>query len=193
MNFYKTFTTDYFYCGQINLPWDQVLKDLESVSADQTRNLPVVDDETLIGTKLFDIQNEYKKYGYSQHNTKIWKTTSGGDKISFLWEKDICEQLPLDHALATVTRQDVGNILPWHKDRYFYLKNRFPEDKRPVWRFLLFLSDWEIGHIIQVKNSIYSNWKQGDVVVWQPDSYHLSANVGLKTKWTCNITGFLTE
>src|SRR6056300_1071081 len=107
MNFYKTFTTDYFYCGRINLPWDQVLKDLESMSIDQTRNLPVVDDETLIGTKLFDIQNEYKKYGYSQHNTKIWKTTSGGDKINFLWEKDICDQLPLDHALATVTRQDV--------------------------------------------------------------------------------------
>lgn len=192
MNFSKTFDADYFYCGNMSLPWDQIKQDLNSISTDQSRNLPVVDDESLQNTPLYDIQNEYKKYGYSQHNTKIWKTTSGGEKISFDWETLICDQLPIDRGLATVTRQDPGQILPWHVDRFFYLKNRFPKDIRPVWRFLLFLSDWEIGHIVQVKNTVYTNWKQGDVIVWQPDSYHLSANVGLSTKWTCNITGFLT-
>jgi hypothetical protein len=191
MKFTKQFNTDYLYCGRLDLPWQQIDKDLESVATDQSRNLPVVDDETLRGTPLFDIQNKYKEYGYTQHNTKIWKTTTAGEKITFAWEKDICDQLPLDHALPTVTRQDAGQILPWHVDRFFYLKNRFPEDNRPVWRFLLFLSDWQIGHIIQVKDTVYCNWQQGDVIVWQPDSYHLSANVGLSTKWTCNITGFL--
>jgi len=191
MNFYTNFETDLLYCGTLNLPWDQIEQDLGSVIHDQARNLPVVDDETLKGTPLYDMQNEYKKYGYSQHNTKLWKTTTGGAKISFDWEKNICEQLPLDCALATVTRQDAGQILPWHMDRYFYLKNQFPKDTRPIWRFLLFLSNWEIGHMIQVKNTVYSNWQRGDVIVWQPNSYHLSANVGLTTKWTCNITGFL--
>jgi len=192
MNFNKTFDTDYIYCGNLDLPWDQIETDLKSVATDQTRNMPVVDDESLRGTPLFDIQNKYKQYGYNQYNTKLWKTTTAGEKITFSWEKDICEQLPLDKALATVTRQDPGNVLPWHMDRYFYLKNANPTDTRPVWRFLLFLSDWQIGHMIQVKDSVYYGWKRGDVIVWQPDSYHLSANVGLETKWTCNITGFLT-
>ncbi len=40
------------------------------------------DDETLRGTPLFDIQNKYKEYGYTQHNTKIWKTTTAGEKIT---------------------------------------------------------------------------------------------------------------
>lgn len=192
MNFTTNFDSDILYCGRLHLSWCQIDKDLASVVDDQTRNLPVVDDQTLFGTPLYDIQNQYKKYGYSEHNTKIWKTTTNGEKINFVWEKEICRQLPLDHALATVTRQDAGQILPWHVDRYFFLKNKFPEDTRPVWRFLLFLSDWDIGHVIQVKNTVYSNWKRGDVVVWKPDSYHLSANVGLATKWTCNITGFLS-
>ena len=191
MNFTTTFDTDYLYCGRLDLPWSLIDQDLATVVHDQSRNLPVVDDETLKGTPLYDIQNEYKKYGYSQYNTKLWKTTTGGEKINFDWEKDICHQLPLDRALATVTRQDAGQVLPWHMDRYFYLKSRFPTDTRPVWRFLLFLSDWEIGHLIQVKNTVYANWTRGDVIVWQPDSYHLSANAGLATKWTCNITGFL--
>jgi hypothetical protein len=192
MKFTKHFDTDYLYCGRLDLPWSQIEQDLTLVVNDQTRNLPVVDDQTLLGTPLYELHGEYKKYGYTQHNTKLWKTTSGGDKLDFSWEKQVADQLPLDHAIVTVTRQDVGQTLPWHMDRFFYLKKIYPQDTRAIWRFLLFLSDWQIGHIIQVKNSVYYGWKRGDVVAWQPDSYHLSANVGLATKWTCNITGFLT-
>jgi hypothetical protein len=192
MNLTKDFDTDYHYCGNLTLPWSLIEQDLDSVLHDQTRNLPVVDDPTLVGTPLYDLHGEYKKYGYTQHNTKIWKTTSGGDKITFAWEKQIAAQLPLDQTIVTVTRQDVGQVLPWHMDRFVYLRKMAPQDTRPIWRFLLFLSDWQIGHMIQVKDSIYYGWKRGDVIVWKPGVYHLSANTGLATKWTCNITGFLT-
>jgi hypothetical protein len=64
---------------------------------------------------------------------------------------------------------------------------------RPIWRFLLFLEDWKMGHVLQVNNSMLHHWHQGDVVVWQPGTMHVSANIGLETKWTCNITGFLNE
>jgi hypothetical protein len=195
INFSKTFTTDFIHCGKIDLPWDKVKKDLESVADDQTKLISIVGHNSLINEELYNLQNEYAKYGYTQHNTKLWKTTNGIEpKLTFDWEQDINNQLPLDYTIATVTRQDPGQVLPWHVDRYFFLKNQYPNDPRPIWRFLMFMEDWKIGHIVQVKNSVFTHWKQGDVITWQPgeESLHVTANIGLEKKWTCNITGFLT-
>jgi hypothetical protein len=193
MNFSKDFDSDFVLFGNIDLPWDQVAKDLASVATDTTRLHSIVQGNEY-QAELAKLTSEYTKYGYTEHNTKIWKTTNSDTKLTFDWEQTIIDQLPLDHAVATLTRQDPGQILPWHIDRFFFLKNQYPEDTRPIWRFLMFMEDWKIGHILQVKDSILSHWKQGDVVVWPPgeDGFHVAANIGLETKWTCNITGFLT-
>jgi hypothetical protein len=188
MNFYKTFNNDILHCGQVTLPWNQVEYDLESVKNDHSRDASIVSNDSEYDNAQY---NEYLQYGYNPHNTVIWKTTNTEPKLTFSWEKDLINQLPLDHAIATVTKQDPGQILPWHEDRFFMIKRLFPEDTRPVWRFLLFLQDWKIGHILQVNDTMLHHWKQGDVVVWQPQTMHVSANIGLETKWTCNITGFL--
>lgn len=192
MNFTKNFTDDFYHCGKLDLPWETIRRDLETIKTDQERNIPAVNNPFVKDTPLAELHNEYLQYGYTEHNTKIWKTTNSKDKLTFNWESDIIKQLPLDHAIATVTRQDPGQVLPWHIDRFFLLKKYHPNDNRPIWRFLLFLEDWKIGHLLQVNNSICYHWKQGEVIVWHPGTEHLAANVGLETKWTCNITGFLT-
>lgn len=191
MSFNSKFNEDYILYRNIQLDWDQVEQDLSTVSTDQDRTVSITNSYNFIGEELTQIQQEYKKFGYTEHNTKMWKTTNHDVKMTFDWEKNINDQLPLDHAIATVTRQDVGQVLPWHIDRFFFLKKQFPEDNRPIWRFLLFLQDWKIGHVLQIKDSVLHHWKRGDVVVWQPNTEHLSANNGLEPKWTCNITGFL--
>jgi hypothetical protein len=193
MNFTKTFDTDYLLCGRLELPWDSVCADLDTVRTDVTRASSVVGGKLPYDDDLTKIESEYEKFGYTEYNTRIWKTTSIEPKLTFSWEEEILKQLPLDHGVATVTRQDAGQILPWHEDRFFMLRRLYPDDPRPIWRFLLFLEDWKIGHVLQVNNSMLHHWHQGDVVVWQPGTMHVSANIGLETKWTCNITGFLNE
>lgn len=196
MNFIKTFKEDYVLYSNIQLNWNQVKEDLLAVEKDQSRvnfiAVDIADSSSHLPDELKYIQSEYTKYGYTQHNTKLWKTTNSHEKLTFSWEKDIIRRLPLDHAIATVTRQDPGQVLPWHMDRFFFLNQQYPNDPRPIWRFLMFLEDWKMGHILQVNDSILHHWNRGDVVVWRPGTEHLSANVGLETKWTCNITGFLT-
>jgi hypothetical protein len=176
----------------MDLPVRQIMQSLNDYQQDSTRTVSIVRDEPGVNTKLWQKTQKYRDYGYTSANTKIWKTTSIEPKLTFDWEDQICRQLPLKHAIATVTRQDPGQILPWHQDEFFYHKSQFPEYSNSVWRFLVFLSDWKIGHFIQANQTIYHHWKFGDTIVWKPETMHLSANTGLETKWTCNVTGILT-
>ena len=181
--------------ARLKLPWDKVKSDLQEWKTDQSRTLSVVHEScpSFFNPELYLSQNLYAEFGYNEQNSKIWKTTSAKKKITFEWEQEICEQLPLDRAIATVTRQDPGQTLPWHQDKFFYLRSLWPDDARPIWRFLVHLEDWKIGHLLQIENEIHTHWLQGDCVVWHPEAMHLAANVGLEPKWTCNVTGFLTD
>ena len=89
-------------------------------------------------------------------------------------------------------KQNPGNTNPWHFDAYGGVKkkgNLNNADSKKIKRYLLFLEDWDWGHIIQVGNNVLSQWKAGDIYTWNYGMYHLSANVGISPKWTCQITG----
>lgn len=198
MNFSKTFNDDIYYCGRLNLPQVLVESQLKDFESDHVRTASLIQpqagviDHIVIDQRLNEKQNKYKGYGYTSHNTKIWKTTNIEHKLTFDWEKQICEQLPLVNAVATVTRQDPGQILPWHQDEFFYHRKFYPDNTFEIWRFLVFLSDWKLGHFVQANDTVYHHWSFGDTIVWRPETMHLSVNVGLDVKWTCNITGHLT-
>jgi hypothetical protein len=192
INFDLSHKGSYQYCGRIDLPWEDVEKDLASYADEQTMNWSIINNNTY-QDEASKLQNEYIKYGYSDNNTRSWKTTNFDPKITFPWENIIHQALPLEHAVIAIHRQDPGQILPWHLDRFFMLKRLYPKDKRPIYRFLMFMEDWKIGHILEIEDTILTTWKRGDVIVWHPGTLHLSANVGLEKKWTCNITGFLKK
>lgn len=142
---------------------------------------------------LYTIQQEYRQYGYTAHNTKIWKSTHYGNHLIFDWQDLMLSQLPLECGIVILTRQDPGQILPWHRDRHFLLRKLYPDDKRMIVRILIFMEDWKIGHVLQIHDEMLYNWKRGQAVIWHPNTYHVSANIGLEKKWTCNVTGFLTD
>ena len=190
INFDPNHSGDFQQLGRIELPWDLVEQDLESVADEQTMNWSIIDNNTY-NDDASKVQNEYKQYGYTQHNTRSWKTTNFPEKITFSWESLIIDALPMDHSMVAIHRQDPGQVLPWHFDRFFMLRKLYPDDTRPVWRFLMFLKDWDVGHILQVGDSMLHHWNRGDVVVWRPGVMHVAANIGLNKKWTANITGFL--
>lgn len=178
---------------KVKLDWNEIASDIEKYKNNTeylTSILSVTDyNKTFVDSMTEDTQS-YRIFGYTEHNTKIWKSTSKEPKLDFYWEDELCKQLPLDNAIATLTRQDPGQCLPWHQDKFHYLRKLYPNDTRPIVRALVFMQDWKVGHIVQVENSI-AQWQQGDVWIWKPGTMHLSANVGLEPKWTCNVTGFV--
>jgi hypothetical protein len=87
-----------------------------------------------------------------------------------------------------------GTVMPWHYDKFYYMNRIVDEEQKPfLSRFLIFLEDWQSGHYLEAGRSIVTGWRAGDVIAWHPNRGHLSSNVGLTDKWTCNVTGVLKE
>lgn len=141
--------------------------------------------------KMIDGFAQYRKAGYNEHNSRIWKTTGKLPKLSLKWEDKIARQLPLKDYVVTPTLQTPGQTLPIHVDKFIYLKRK--TKSRYILRFLVFMQPWQAGHYLLVNDQVIQKWKAGDCVVWHPDSKHIAANNGLVNKWTCNVTGILDE
>ena len=189
MKFFPEFDSDVLWCGQVDLPWAQVAADMQQ--AQHLTGVSIVDSPLSYQDSLATEQNQFAQYGWSKHNTQIWKSTNPDTKIEFNWEQTLLDQLPVTHGIAALTRQDVGQVLPWHQDKFYMHRRLYPDVDLPIWRFLVFMEPWQMGHVLQVGNSIVHGWQRGEVVVWKPGTWHVSANIGNTTKWTCNVTGFV--
>ena len=55
------------------------------------------------------------------------------------------------------------------------------------------ISDWHWGHVIQFENSYFPNYKSGDVFDLPIPRPHCSANIGMRIKLTCSISGAQTK
>lgn len=164
----------------VQLDWQAVNDDLQMYSHEPAT--------TLLDPAL-KWEVDYTQYGYNEHNTKIWK------KIMPVagWTQELVDQLPLDNPQIQLTRQDPGQVLPRHVDRFFMLQKNFPNDKRDIVRLLVYLEDWKAGHQLCLDDGMIYNWKRGDTWIWPPQTPHIAANTGIETKWTCNVTGFLND
>jgi hypothetical protein len=134
---------------------------------------------------------KWLSHGYSNNFTGFmcdmknkqpeWNTEIIKKFESFGW-KDVC---------TTYYRMDTGTILPVHKDLYlkyielFGLKSK----KYSVNRSIIFLEDWDSGHYFELNNVPLVNWKKGYCVMWNYDTPHMAANVGLNPRYTLQITG----
>lgn len=88
-------------------------------------------------------------------------------------------------------RMDTGTVLPEHSDLYVkYIKLFNLQGKEhTIRRAIVFLEDWSGGHYSECAGEPYVNWHAGDVLEWQYDKPHMAANLGLKPRYTLQITG----
>lgn len=192
-------TVDFVRFSNINDDWNSIEQECEQCATDHPDYswTLVVDDQFRAwgnnGQLLADNLDLNRQYGYTSANTHSWKTTCKEPQLHMSWESRIVAQLPLSHAVNTPTLQHPGQVTPWHRDRHYYYKKTHPGMEDYVVRFLMFLKDWQIGHIVQAGNSVITHWKAGDVILWHPMRLHLSGNIGINNKWTNNITGILNE
>jgi len=65
-------------------------------------------------------------------------------------------------------------------------------DIGPLRRRILQITPWHWGHIVQLKNTVISEWTPGDVWDSAPAVWHLVANVGVMPRISVTITGVET-
>jgi hypothetical protein len=190
---------DYVRFSQIKRDWQAIREENESAAKQfpqycQPMVMPESEYESWdeLGNEYYETTRGLKDWGYLTENTRTWETTAAKPQLQLSWEQSLIDELPLEHAVSKGTMQTPGNIMPWHQDKFFTFRRQFPDNPYII-RFLIFLEDWKIGHVLQAGDSIISHWSAGDVITWLPTRYHLSANIGIENKWTVNITGVLKE
>ena len=86
-------------------------------------------------------------------------------------------------------KMNTCNILPSHRDTYNrYIKLFNIQDTSKIHRAVIFLEDWQPGHIFEIERTPITNWKAGEYVLWQYDAEHMAANLGLEPRYTLQIT-----
>jgi len=86
-----------------------------------------------------------------------------------------------------------GIILPTHKDTFKKYRSLFKCNLKDCIRAIIFLDDWYPGHFFEINGHSITNYKKGDFVFWEGSTPHMAANIGIKTRYTMQITGHKTK
>ena len=143
-----------------------------------------------------ELQDIHEKYGgfpdsYDNGNTLIRQLWWDETQVDF---EAIGNQLNMEVVTISSIKQPPGNIIPIHRDTFFQIKKRFPDDNRQKVRANIFLEDWNVGHMLQYEFqggwSSCTHWEAGQGFIWDSGPLHLSANAGMSDKYTLQISGF---
>jgi hypothetical protein len=142
--------------------------------------------------ELKDIHNRFGGFpdSYKYENTIIYQYWWNSDELDFI---DIGKQLGIEVVTISSIKQRPGCIVPWHRDTFFQISKKYPNDLRLKVRANIFVEDRKIGHIIEHQGGLISAWKQGQGFMWDSQEEHLGANAGFEDKYTLQISGFLQE
>ena len=150
---------------------------------------------TCIKHQATECRDVHEKYGglpksYVFENTKIHQKFWTEDQVDFEMLND---KLGIEAVTVSSIMQPPGNVIPLHRDTFFQVKKRFPDDKRKIVRYNIYMQDWKIGHFLQHDDNICTHWKQGDGHMWDGEVLHIGANAGMEDKYTLQVSGFLND
>jgi hypothetical protein len=95
-----------------------------------------------------------------------------------------------------------GHGFPWHFDDAGTYTKTFPElnikdDKTcsigKVVRYWFPVADWQVGHVLQVSDTIIHHWNAGDTYIIPWGQGHASSNFGYKPMYTVSLTGVVLD
>jgi hypothetical protein len=141
-------------------------------------------------TELTDIHEQYGGFpaSYCFENTRINQLWWTQEQLDF---DDIGRQLGMDVVTVSSIRQVPGGVIPWHRDTFYQIQQRWPDRHEPRVRANIYLEDWCMGHFIQFDDTVDTHWRQGQGWLWDDQVLHLGANAGMEPKYTLQISGFL--
>ena len=131
---------------------------------------------------------EWRDLGYTQ--TKFTGDMYDMRQEEPEWMFAITKAFPWRHFSWSVYRMNPGTTLPIHGDTYarFRELHNWTGD---VHRAVVYMEDWESGHISEIEDTVITGWKAGDYIVWKNDTQHLAANVGKTSRYTLQVTGVI--
>ena len=162
-----------WHSGRTNAVWSGAYKNLTYI------NEPFNDPISL---------KEWRDLGYTQ--TKFTGDMYDMRQEEPEWMFAITEAFPWRHFSWSVYRMNPGTTLPMHGDTYarFRELHNWTGD---VHRAVVYMEDWQSGHISEIEDSVITGWKAGDYIVWKNDTQHLAANVGKTARYTLQVTGVI--
>ena len=98
----------------------------------------------------------------------------------------------LDAAQASVSWTCVlpNVILPTHNDTFYTLRQEHNVSIEQCFRYLIFLEDWTFGQFVGFTNKNITNWKAGDVYVFDSTEMHFAVNASNELFHTCQVSTF---
>jgi len=80
-------------------------------------------------------------------------------------------------------------ILPTHNDTFKKYRSLFKCKLKDCFRIIVFLDDWQPGHVFEIDGFPITKYKKGDFIFWNNTTPHMAANIGLKPRYTMQLTG----
>lgn len=156
---------------------------------------------TCLAHQVHELTDIHEEYGlgdtYDENNTTIQQLWYTDKQVDYA---ELGRQLDMEVITVSSILQPPGNVVALHRDTFFQINKRFPDDKRTKVRANIYLEDWKPGHMIQYQDihdnrrwKTSDNWSAGFGYLWSSKVLHLSANAGMKNKYTMQVSGFANE
>lgn len=156
---------------------------------------------TCLAHQVHELTDIHKEYGlghsYTKDNTVIQQLWYDNIQVDY---QLLGEQLGMEVITVSSILQPPGNVIALHRDTFYQINKKYPNDSRTKVRANIYLEDWKVGHMIQYQDindnktwKTSDNWKAGEGFIWSSDVLHLSANAGMQNKFTLQISGFLEK
>lgn len=153
---------------------------------------------TCLAHQLDELPDIHEEYGigetYTDNNTTIHQLWYNDKQVDF---EGLGKQIGMEVITVSSIKQPPGNVIALHRDTFYQINKNYPDDTRTKVRANIYLEDWKVGHMLQYKSEednvwkTSDNWKAGEGYLWDAKPLHLSANAGMKDKFTLQISGFL--
>jgi hypothetical protein len=144
--------------------------------------------------ELADIHSQFGGFpkSYCLENTLIHQLWWTADQLDYA---ELGRQLGMEVITVSSILQPPGCVVPYHRDTFYQINQRYPDRKELKVRANIYLEDYKMGQFIQYQENnqwvTSDNWHQGEGFMWDSSINHLSANAGFENKYTLQVSGFL--
>jgi hypothetical protein len=129
-----------------------------------------------------EMENEYSKARAAGYNdNEIYFYMFDETNVSFKLPKPPFIE---DKFHWWITKMMPGNFMPMHIDPHTLIESNSK-------RFWMPLQDWDQGHIFMYENQVVTNYKAGDVWVYQnSNALHGAANIGYSPRLILQVSSY---
>jgi len=159
-----------------------------------------VHEGSCIKHQVYELNDIHDKFGgfpksYCFENTIIQQLWWTSEQIDY---EELGNKLGIDVITVSTILQPPGCTVPYHRDTFYQINQRYPDRTETKVRANIYLEDYKLGHMIQYvdqdeKIHTSVDWTAGDGFIWNSDILHLSTNAGLQDKYTLQVSGFLKQ